>query len=54
MPVGKYSVSAEYRNFEFGSDPGEDQEEEIFLLDYGAWIGTITSNPIDFEVIVQP
>ena len=54
MPVGKYSVSAEYGNSEFGSDPGEDQEEEVFLLDYGAWIGTITSNSIDFEVIAQP
>ena len=54
MPVGKYSVSAEYRNYEFGSDPGEDQEEEVSLLDYGAWIGTITSNSIDFEVIAQP
>ena len=54
MPVGKYSVSAEYRNFEFGSDPNEDQEEEVFLLDYGAWIGEITSNSVDFEVIAQP
>lgn len=51
VPTGAYSVSATYKNYTPGAIP--DKDDNVYLIDYGAWMGEITSNEVNFTVVPQ-